>query len=134
MKGSKRIIDLITDETIFKAGCINIIEANVSAGKTYFALNALPAWAGTPEKVLYLIDTTNGELSIQRHSIAIGRLMYSFYDYNTKKVWGEGVDKMPVMTYAGFAAEVMKDNAEFKWLSGFKYIVCDEMQNLVHYR
>ena len=59
MLGTKTISDLITDPNTLKPGRINIIDAPVSSGKTHFALSALPKWAGTPEKVLYLIDTTN---------------------------------------------------------------------------
>ena len=61
MKGTKRISELITNPNFLLTGRINIIEANVSAGKTHFALNTLPAWAGSPERILYLIDTNNGE-------------------------------------------------------------------------
>ena len=52
MKGNKRISHLITDPAAILPGRINIIEANVSAGKTHFALNTLPAWAGSPERIL----------------------------------------------------------------------------------
>ena len=34
MKGTKRISELITNKDLIEAGKINIIEANVSAGKT----------------------------------------------------------------------------------------------------
>ena len=64
MAGTKSISDLITDKKMIKPGSINIIDAPVSSGKTFFALNTLPEWAGNPEKILYLIDTTNGDLSI----------------------------------------------------------------------
>lgn len=60
MAGNKFLSDLITDPAVFKAGRINIIEAPVSSGKTTLALKSIPAWAGDPERVLYLIDTTNG--------------------------------------------------------------------------
>ena len=87
-------------------------------------------WAGNPERCLYLIDTTNGELRIQRNIVetAIGREAYAFYDYNTKLTWGEdqSVGRMPVMTYAGFGAEVRKNEGKFHWLD-FDYIICDEM-------
>ena len=67
MIGNKTISDLITDKDTLKVGRINIIDAPVSSGKTHFALVILPEWAGNPEKILYLIDTTNGEMSIQRN-------------------------------------------------------------------
>ena len=53
MRGSKYLSELITDPAHILTGKMNLIEANTSAGKTYFALNTLPQWAGTPEKVLY---------------------------------------------------------------------------------
>ncbi len=66
---------------------------------------------------------------------AIERQAYAFYDYNTKQTWGEdqSIEKMPVMTYAGFGAEVRKNAGKFHWLN-FDYIICDEMQNLVDYQ
>lgn len=135
MKGSKRISDLITNKDLILPGRINIIEANVSAGKTHFALNTLPAWTGNPERILYLIDTNNGEMYLQRNILTVSRQMYAFCDYNTKHVWGENeaAEKMPVMTYAGFGSEVQRNHGNFNWLD-FDYIVCDEMQNLVNYR
>ena len=137
MKGSKRISELITDKNALKAGRINIIEAPVSSGKTFFALNTLPKWAGNPEKILYLIDTTNGDMSIQRHCITVGRQNYALCDYNTKHVWSAehaADNKMPVMTYAGFGTEVRHNGGSFHWLCDFDYIICDEMQNLVRYQ
>ena len=137
MIGTKTISDLITDKNMLKAGRINIIDAPVSSGKTYFALNVLPAWAGSPSKILYLIDTTNGEMHLQKNILAVGRQTYAFYDYGKKTTWGERSEKaennMPVMTYAGFGAEVRHNSNAFHWLD-FDYIICDEMQNLVNYQ
>lgn len=135
MKGTKRISDLITNPNLLLSGRINIIEANVSAGKTHFALTTLPEWAGSPERILYLIDTINGDMYIQRNIITVGRMLYAFCDYNTKHVWGEKAaeGKMPVMTYAAFGSEVINNQGNFHW-QDFDYIVCDEMQNLVNYQ
>ncbi len=133
--GNKRISELITDKDAIKAGRINIIDADVSAGKTFFALNVLPEWAGSASKILYLIDTTNGEMRIQKNIRTVGRQTYSFYSYGQKSTWGErseaAENNMPVMTYAGFGAEVRKKDSAFPW-HDFEYIVCDEMQNLVN--
>ena len=74
MKGTKFLSELITDPQSILPGKINIVEANTSGGKTWFALNTLPEWAGSPEKVLYLIDTSNGELRLQQNIIAVSRL------------------------------------------------------------
>ena len=124
-----------------KKGRINIIDADVSAGKTYFALTKIPEWS-TPERILYLIDTTNGELRIQDNILrqydfnAVNRQAYALCDYNTKHVWGdehEADGKMPVMTYAGFGSEVRFNSGGFN-LFDFDYIICDEMQNLVDYQ
>lgn len=136
MQGTKHISDLITSPEALKAGRINIIEAGVSSGKTTFALTTLPQWTGNPERILYLIDTTNGELHIQRNIISVNRMDYSLYEYGKERAWGESNssvrNKMPVMTYAGFAAE-MRSSEPFPW-ERFDYIVCDEMQNLVRYQ
>lgn len=135
MKGTKYLSELITDPRSILPGKINIIEANTSGGKTWFALNTLPEWAGSPEKVLYLIDTSNGELRLQQNIITVSRLNYALADYASGRLWGEYADmakeKMPVMTYAGFGAEIHSSGKTF-WQK-FEYIVCDEMQNLVKY-
>ena len=135
MQGSKYLSELITDSDTILPGRINIIEANTSGGKTWFALNTLPQWAGSPEKVLYLIDTSNGEFRLQQNILAVSRQTYALADYCSGKVWGEFAHdadgKMPVMTYAGFGAEVRKCRCPF-WQK-FDFIVCDEMQNLVKY-
>ncbi len=136
MHGNKFITDLITDPNQLLQGRINIIDAGVSAGKTTFALTKLPEWAGGPEKVLYLIDTTNGEMRLQKNGIidAIGRLEYAFYDYSRMLAFGdESAGKMPIMTYAGFGSEILKKDTAFTWWD-YKYIICDEMQNLVNYQ
>ena len=116
MRGSKYLSELITDPAHILPGKINLIEANTSAGKTYFALNTLPQWAGTPEKVLYLIDTINGELRLRQNIVAISRLYYELANYGEKEGWGEPIacarGKMPVMTYAGFGAEIKNAGME----------------------
>ena len=136
MNGTKHISDLITTQDALKKGRINIIDAGVSAGKTYFALTTIPKWT-SPEKILYLIDTTNGEMRIQRNILtqAIGRESYSFFNYNTKKTWGEQkpTGRMPVMTYSGFGSEIRNNNPAFNYFD-YDYIICDEMQNLVDYQ
>ena len=136
MRGSKYLSELITDPASILPGKMNLIEANTSAGKTYFALNTLPQWAGTPEKVLYLIDTINGELRLRQNIVAISRLDYELANYGEKEGWGEPIacarGKMPVMTYAGFGAEIK--NAGIPFWEKFEYIVCDEIQNLVNYQ
>ena len=135
MLGTKHISDLITDPNALLKGRINIIDAGVSAGKTYFALTTIPEWT-SPEKILYLIDTTNGEMRIQQNIIAVSRMNYALCDYNTKHVWSdehEADGKMPVMTYAGFGSEVRNAGSSFKWFD-YDYIICDEMQNLVDYQ
>lgn len=99
----------------------------------------MPQWAGNPERILYLIDTTNGELHIQRNIVSVNRDEYYFYDYGTTHTWGESIggehvrNKMPVMTYAGFGSEMRNHFGAFPW-ERFDYIVCDEMQNLVRYQ
>ena len=137
MIGHKRISELITDPNAIIPGYINIIEAPVSSGKTHFALNTIPAWASSASKILYLIDTTNGEMRIQKNIRTVGRQTYSFYHYGKKATWGErseaAENNMPVMTYAGFAAEMRDGAAAFPW-HDFEYIICDEMQNLVNYQ
>ena len=89
MKGYRHIADLITEPAIFRTDKINIIEANVSAGKTHFALTTVPQWAGSPEKVLYLIDTNNGEYRIQQNIITVSRQTYQLCLDFKESTWGE---------------------------------------------
>jgi len=128
---------LITDKTAIAPFRINIIDAPVSSGKTKFALETIPEWAGSPSRILYLIDTSNGEFRLQQNLLTISRQSYSFYDYGKKCVWGEQCEEaknnMPVMTYAAFASEVFYNADKFRW-TDFDYIICDEMQNLVNYQ
>ena len=63
MNGTKHISDLITSPDQLMVGRINVIEAPVSSGKTHFALTTIPSWT-KPERILYLIDTSNGEFRI----------------------------------------------------------------------
>ncbi|MBR6185350.1 MAG: DEAD/DEAH box helicase family protein [Clostridia bacterium] len=137
MIGHKRISELITDPNAIIPGYINIIEAPVSSGKTHLALNTIPAWASSASKILYLIDTTNGEMRIQKNIRTVGRQTYSFYHYGKKSTWGErseaAENNMPVMTYAGFGCEVRDGGSAFKW-HDYDFIICDEMQNLVNYQ
>ncbi len=123
MKGTKHISDLINDPAVILPGFINIIDAPVSSGKTHFALTILPQWAGNPERILYLIDTTNGEMYLRRNMITVSRQLYALCDYNTKHVWGKNdvERKMPVMTYSGFGSEVRRNHGRFNWLD-FDYI------------
>ena len=97
----------------------------------------MPQWAGNPERILYLIDTTNGELRIQRNIVSVNRTDYSFYEYGTERTWGESNEcvrgRMPVITYAGFGSMLRGSTTPFPW-ERFDYIVCDEMQNLVRYQ
>ena len=76
-------------------------------------------------------------MRIQRNILtqAIGRESYSFFNFNTKKVWGEQAptDLMPVMTYSGFGSEIRNNNPDFDYFD-YDYIICDEMQNLVDYQ
>lgn len=137
MIGRKRISELITNPALIHPGRINIIEANVSAGKTHFALNTIPAWTGNPERILYLIDTQNGEYRLLENVLTVSRQTYAFCEYGKERTWGEILHdadgKMPLMTYAGFGSEVRNGGPDFRW-HDYDYIVCDEMQNLIKYQ
>ena len=126
MIGTKHISDLITSPDSLKLGRINVIEAQVSAGKTHFALNVIPQCATNPECILYLIDTTNGESRMLKQMKSDNRFIYAFFGYNTPYALREFKDKSAVMTYSGFGSEFLKGSAEFRWWD-YDYIVCDEL-------
>ena len=99
-----------------------------------FALKVIPNWVSSPERILYLIDTTNGESRLLHKMQTIDRFNYAFFDYNTPYAWGEkGIEgKYAVMTYAGFGSEYLKGAMTFRWWD-YDYIICDELQNLLKY-
>ena len=59
MIGSKYLSDVL-DTTQFQRGKINLIEAPCGCGKTTCAKGKIADLASSRNKVLYLIDTTNG--------------------------------------------------------------------------
>lgn len=147
MTGKKHLSDVITDISVFKKDKFNIVEAMTSQGKTYFALNSLRKWVSAPEKMLYLIDTSNGEAAITKNGDTVHRTDFA-YD-NIKMVkdriteeashkWGDDptapqTGKTPVMTYAGFGSYVRHPKYKDFWKQ-FEVIVCDEIQNLFNYQ
>lgn len=132
MKGYKHISDVITSPDVFVTDKLNLIVALPSGGKTHFAVNKIPEWAGSPDKVLFLIDTTNAENRLQELNEVCTRDDYIRFEMDGEE-WVGDVPKgqMPVMTYAKFAQTLMKYP---NFTSNFKYIICDELQNLIKYQ
>ena len=125
MLGTKYLSEAI-DQNSFRSGCLNLVYAPVGCGKTYWALNCLAASMKDKNKMLYLIDTTNGRDKLLKRE---DTMFYtkSWRDHALLNLDSFGDTKVVVMTYAKFGMIV----SEFPQFGNtFKYIICDELHNL----
>ena len=108
-------------------GKLNLIEAPVGCGKTYFALKHLLQLTTNAKRAVYLLDTLAGIEQITQHYKNV-----QIYNKN----WREGIendyiffeeDKFIIMTYQKFGT-LMQHYPRF--VKHLELIVCDEMHNL----
>ena len=124
------LADAIDMDTLCPYGMINVVCAPVGSGKTSWALNELACIPESLDKVLYLIDTRNGNQSISKHSNA---MMYSDeWLMNVKDnivCWDEyhDLNKVAVITYAKFGVLATRYD---DFVNKFDIIICDELHNL----
>lgn len=145
MTGKKWISEAIHEDEI-KPFRLNLIEANVGAGKTTWALDYLlrkQAEAAAQEhdddshsqNTLFLIDTKNAQHQLLHRADnefvdedalwkKIASDEYAFFDRKHLK------GKVVVMTYAK-AAKIKLEVKDFG--ATFKYIICDEIHNLFNF-
>ena len=71
MKGTKWLSEAVPPEE-FEKRCLNLVCAPVGCGKSTWALNELSKIVSKPYKMLYLIDTRNGnnQIVLQNESTA----------------------------------------------------------------
>ncbi len=129
MTGNKYLSEVVNMDSI-KAGQLNIIDAPTGSGKTTFALETLANTVSNKNRMLYLIDTTNGKEQLLKNPIT------AHYTDGWREV-AEGncisfeADRVVVMTYAKFG--VLADKYPSFGLS-FEVIVCDELHSLMNFQ
>lgn len=110
---------------------MNLVYAPVGSGKTTWALNVLAETVSNKNKMLYLIDTTNGKEQILEHHSTqhftkdwLYLVTHNMVDFEDAKV--------VVMTYAKFGTlvEFYKSRFQKDFGDTFEFILCDEIHNL----
>lgn len=130
MIGNKWLSEAIhTDE--FQKGYLNLVYAPTGSGKTTWALNFLAETVSNKNKMLYLIDTTNGKEQILEHHSTqhftkdwLYLVTHNMVDFEDAKV--------VVMTCAKFGTlvEFYKSRFQKDFGDTFEFILCDEIHNL----
>ena len=129
--GEKYLSDLVSIEMLVKDK-LNIIQAPTGSGKTYFALNAIPAACkDAHHKVVYLIDTINGKEQILNNYKAIREYKTWRATVSEEALWFEKDERIVVMTYARFGMIIAK---ELDFHKHFDYIICDELHSLLKFQ
>ena len=115
-----------------KAHYMNLVNAPVGCGKTYWALNVLAKCASAPSKVLYLIDTINGRRQLIAQNDVSPYSDEWYYVVNDDMAFYDEdcISKTVVMTYGKFG-KLVEQNRDFG--IQFEYIICDEIHNLPHF-
>ena len=112
---------------------LNIVNAPVGSGKTYWARNTVVNMASAPSKAIYLIDTINGknQLIAQKDMSEYSDKWFYVVQDDIKFFDEEDyTDKVVVMTYGKFGS-LVEMAPEFG--IQFEYIICDEIHNLPHF-
>ena len=129
LKGTKYLQEAV-DINEIKSGRLNLIEAPVGSGKSYFALNNLPEKLEDKHSMVYLIDTVNGKQQLQRQEkVGDVNILWQSLAENGTAYFGE--EKIVVMTYAKFGM-MAAENSDFGM--NLELIVCDEIHNLVRFQ
>ena len=125
----------------FRKGFLNLIEAPVSSGKTYFALTKLPQLAKHQNRIVYLIDTIAGRDQIEQMNRNVrfytpnwrkGIVQddetheYEAIDFETGEIAAEG-NNITIMTYACFG-HLAKYHPAF--LDELEMVICDELHSI----
>lgn len=131
MENTKFLAQAVHEEEICDAQ-LNMVTAPVGSGKTTWALRNLAQELESPQKMVYLIDTRNGNEQIVSANSDIAMHYSDTWFDKVSHGWemfseDPQEDKIVVMTYAKFGVLAKKDSA-FGY--GFDYVVCDEIHNL----
>jgi hypothetical protein len=143
MIGSKYLSDVL-DTTQFQRGKINLIEAPCGCGKTTCAKGKIANLASSRNKVLYLIDTTNG-CNVLAHcentyklcawDIGEGRFYNTIapipYEEINPAFNQKPTNDMWVSTYANFGLLIREYGPAL--LNHFEIIIADEAHNMLQF-
>ena len=143
MIGSKYLSDVL-DTTQFQRGKINLIEAPCGCGKTTCAKGKIADLASSRNKVLYLIDTTNGCNVLARcentyklctGDIGEGRFYNTIPPIAYEEIYPSFnqkiTDDMWVSTYANFGLLIREYGLAL--LNRFEIIIADEVHNMLQF-
>jgi len=131
MTGTKYLSELV-DSSALQKGKLNVIKAPTGSGKTYFALQHIPSLAeDTVHEVVYLIDTINGKEQIVRNYNAISEYHKWSQEVEEGGMWFDPRNEVVILTYAKFGYLITKYLDFYK---KFRYIVCDELHNLLKFQ
>lgn len=143
MIGSKYLSDVL-DTTQFQKGKINLIEAPCGCGKTTCAKGKIADLASSRNKVLYLIDTTNGcnvlancenTYKLYTWNIGEGRFYNTItpipYEEINPSFNQKPTDDMWVSTYANFGLLIREYGPAL--LNHFEIIIADEAHNMLQF-
>jgi hypothetical protein len=128
MRGTKWLSQAV-DKNDIESGVLNIIQAPVGSGKSFYALNGLNELASKNSKYLYVIDTVNGREQLLKESNTAAyskawedNIAYEFLDGM------ESIDenKIVVLSYAKLGVLTKRIPHFFK---KFEIVVCDELHS-----
>jgi len=131
MTGTKYLSELV-DSSALQKGKLNVIKAPTGSGKTYFALQHIPSLTeDTVHEVVYLIDTINGKEQIVRNYNAISEYHKWSQEVEEGGMWIDPRNEVVILTYAKIGYLITKYLDFYK---KFRYIVCDELHNLLKFQ
>ena len=131
MTGTKYLSELV-DSSALQKGKLNVIKAPTGSGKTYFALQHIPSLTeDTVHEIVYLIDTINGKEQIIRNYNAISEYHKWSQEVEDGGMWFDPRNEVVILTYAKFGYLITKYLDFYK---KFRYIVCDELHNLLKFQ
>lgn len=131
MVGTKYLSELV-DVTALQKGKLNILKAPTGSGKTYFALQHIPALTEDAlHDVVYLIDTINGKEQILQNYNAISEYRNWHKEVEAGGIWFDPSRNVVVITYAKFGV-LLEKNPHLH--EHFSYIICDEIHSLLKFQ
>ena len=121
----------VIEPELFKKGQANIVVAPCHSGKTTAAVTRIASLASTPERVLFLIDTTAGKQALLKRG-ETARYTQKWLDEIKHEWWGELLSGsgIRVMTYHQLGYQ-LQDHPNF--MENIEVVVCDEMHNLIKF-
>ena len=131
MKNTKFLAQAVHEEEICEWQ-LNMVKAPVGSGKTTWALRHLAKELESPLRMVYLIDTRNGNDQLVSANSDIATHYSDEWFDKVVHEWeffsaDPQEDKIVVMTYAKFGV-LAKKHPDFGY--SFDYVICDEIHNL----